>query len=266
MTEFRTGAALSDPDDRDWFFHESKLAGARPVFGEGSIDWRPIWTPRVQVANDCVAFDTAQKVWLCSQLHDPTPIPFPSPLFLYSQAVRLMTGGDFYDEGSQHRYVLKVARDAGFVPEADWPELAENIALVPPGHLYTDALCATLEAFYRIPDLRDCNRRGLPPPSVQIVEAMRRGYPVGRVSLVNRPYAEQGKRVWAGPVHDDGEGAWEGYHAETIGVWNEPERLFGIFGSWGADKGDEGVYWVTEAALNAHSAEFWVAKHAPGDL
>lgn len=267
MRQFLTGARLSDPDPRDWLFHEGQLAGARPVLGDGSIDWRDLWTPRVQCANDCVGFTTAQNMELRSKLTDPTPIPFPSPLYLYQRGVRLgRPDRSFSDDGSQFRWVLKAARDSGIVAESDWPELAENIYRVPPAHLFLAGSVATCEGFCRIPDGAECKRRGLPLPSAQIHEAMRRKNPVASVMLVNRQYAEMGAKTWTGPIADDGADAWEGYHAQSIIVSDRVGRRFGLGSSWGADLGDGGIFWVSDDALNEHLAEFWIVQSIPGDL
>ena len=141
------GCELSGWDNADWLFHEGKLAGFRPILPEGTIDWRPIHRFGVQAFNSCVAWDLCQKVYLCSQLHDPTPIPFPSPLFVYQRTVRTMNKGKpFVDNGSSCRIAMKVSRDTGFVPDSAWPEDPARLFEVPPGDLYQDGSLCTLEA------------------------------------------------------------------------------------------------------------------------
>jgi hypothetical protein len=79
-----------------------------------------------------------------------------------------------------------------------------------------------------------------------------------------------GNRVWTGPIADDGEGAWAGYHAETIVVSDRVSRRFGKASSWpkddGANRSDDGIYWISDDALNEWCAEFWCIKSAPLDL
>lgn len=260
------GAQLSDQDDRDWLYTDGKLAGARPILGpDEPVDFRPFWTQRTQCANDCVAFTTATLIEICSKIHDPTPIPFSSPLFLYQRAVRDQRRGSFVDDGSQFRFVLKAARES-LVAESDWPEDPKNVFLVPPADLYS---LAGIEAFYRIPDLSECERRGLPAPSQQVGDVMRRGFPVGCVMKVDRSFARMGAHLWTGPLGRDGtetaaDPYWEGYHAQAVIVSGGGKK--GLGSSWGAGTGDDGIYWLTDEAFDNYCAEFWVAQAAPLDL
>lgn len=264
MIELARGCELSGWDDADWLFHEGKIAGFKPIFPDGSIDWSPLHRFGVQAFQSCVAWDLCQKVYLTSMLHDPTPIVFPSPLYTYQRTVRVgREDRSFVDEGSSCRLAMKVSRDTGFVPDTDWPEDPERLFEVPPAHLYQDGVLATLEAFYRIPDGPMTLARGMPKPSVQIDASMRRGYPVGCVLEVNQAFAELGKKTWTGPIID---GTPAGYHAQTIIARDKPGRRFGLASTWGAELGDDGIFWISDDALDEYAAEFWVVQHAPGDL
>jgi hypothetical protein len=267
-------------DTRDKLFATSPLMGAPLVTTTSSMSFLEHVTYRVQKYASCVGWDLSQKIELwslltwASQVRDETgkilvesPIGFPSPLYNYTRA-RLLGEKDLprkdgdpllTDWGSGCRFAMKAVSETGLVLEGAWPESPETINRVPPADLFEDGAVATVDAYYRIPDGRVCKELGLPPPSVQIRDAMRRGYPPGCCMIVDQRYTEIGKATYDAPGGEIGGG-----HCQTIVVSDDERKALGLLSTWGRDVGDAGIFWVSDDYADKYFNDMWVVKSAPG--
>ena len=251
------------PDDRDYRFEDSKIFTCfRPVVASDSVDWLVHVEDmgfRVQIANDCVAYDLAQKAWLCAAIQGHRLKVFPSVLAPYAQA-RLL--GDppkrpgepiLTDWGSGCRFAMQASGEVGLVDEARWPELAENVNVVPPADVYHQGACATVEGYYRIADGESA--------SSKLFEALRRGYAPGFCMVVDQAFAD----LRGDATYVPG-GKALGGHAQTIAVYDAPRDRFGAISTWGRDHGHNGILWVPASYINRHAYDMWVVQVAPEAL
>ncbi len=246
---WKTGHVIGpfDPDEPKYKDHP-ELSGAAPIASDDT-DLRnekglmpPVWA---QIAQDCVAHSVSALAWTLAKTLD-TPLPFddePSKLQLYAGAQLILRPKQpLVDAGSVLSCMFQAGAEDGFASEKDWPEIPENINVVPPDDVWRSAERVIITGARRLSDGSASN--------LEMREALRRRRPTTICMRVDERFAEIGAGIYMGPG-----GRVIGSHCMVACGYVSSIRSFIIRNSWGTDFGDLGYALVHEDVVARLSYE-----------
>lgn len=204
---------------------------------------------RDQIAQDCCAHATSALLftWFMTS---GEPAPLASILAMYADAqLRARPKEPLVDQGCGLAQMFQGLKDVGFVLERDWPEIPENVNVIPPDDLQRDAEHRIVTSYHAIADGART--------SEELKAALQRRRTSTVCFMVDEKFANIGADVYDIPG-----GRVIGSHAQLVTGYSSTLKAFKIRGSWGLDFGDLGYSWVSERFMNLHTYEKFVVDAA----
>lgn len=253
-----TGNVRDIPDPRDFVYRPPPGA----LFGGTEYDLTDLCAGiRDQIAEDCTGHGTSAQAWAVAAA-EGRKLPELSALWPWTNGRILASGFPLYDQGTNLRSVYKglsgqTVRDSrgllsglGFVPEADWPELPENVNATPPDDLYREGAGATIGLYARIPE-------GDPEATLAgLLSALARKRPPTVCFVVDESFGGLGGGVYMG---NDGSKVLGGHCMLVVG-YSQTANAFLIRNSWGVGWGDNGYGWVNQGFILNHAYDLWTIE------
>lgn len=243
---WKTGHVLGpyDPDEPAYKDHP-ELSGAASIATD-DVDLRPEMPPvRLQIAQDCVGHGVSTLAWVLARSLGVS-LPFddvPSVLHLYAGAqLVLRPRQPLVDEGSVLSCMFRAGAEDGLVAEKDWPEIPENVNVVPPDDIWRKAERVVITGARRLSD----GANSIP----EMKAALRRRRPTTICMRVDERFAEIGPEIYMGPG-----GRVIGSHCMVACGYVSIIRSFIVRNSWGTDFGDLGYALVHEDVVARLSYE-----------
>jgi hypothetical protein len=218
----------------------------------GPIDDGRKWAAPVmqQLAQNCCSHAVRNAAYATAK-RAGRPIELPSCLALYAGAM-LMAGTKppLPDQGSSLRAMLAWTATVGLVAETRWPEVDENLCVVPPADVFEHGEAAVLLNWYTID----------PGPHFTdgIISALQRG----RFPAIAMP-VDDAFAAMADGIYEATGGAMLGYHAMCVLGWSSMTDAFLVQNSWGENFGDRGFVCVDRKLLGAIATDCVVIDVVP---
>lgn len=242
-----TGHRPDPLDPSDWRYqdHPERLGAKASDDVAREIDLRELFPPiRNQIAQNCTAHAVAAMLAANAKVRGLDVDP--SVLFLYAIAIlEEAPRRPLIDIGSGIRFMFRGMKGRGVTAEARWPELAENINVVPPDDAFIAAEENVIGDYYAIAD-------GAEGPA-DAIAALKNGRPFSCAMVVNEAFAATRRGVY------DGQGGKViGPHCMVcVGYVPPPVDAFRLRNSWGPDAHEDGYVLISRRVFALHTNSKW---------
>lgn len=233
---------------------DSKKYQAASQCVPGKVDLRP-WLTAVENQGDtmsCVANAVAGAYEYLAKMHTGNDVDV-SRLFVYYNARRLEVEADtpIEDDGACIRSAIESLKLYGACAEVTYPFDEKRVNEVPPPPVYAEAAQFLVEDMRLVPTelaaWKSCLAQGLPIIfGLNLYQSFERQRKKGMVPM---PSAREAAR------------ASHGSHAMLAVGYSDPDRVFIVRNSWGADWGDRGYCYIPyDYLLNSefNDGDSWV--------
>lgn len=254
LADLKTGHRLDPNDTRDRPYRDHADHAGAPLLPSDDVDLRDdLPEVREQIAQDCCAHAVADAVTQDAATRGVV-LDEPSRLFLYDVALlEERPKQPLVDAGCGLRWMFKGMKERGLTTEKRWPEIPENINVVPPDDCWRAAEEGTIGAYSAISDGSSS--------ADEAIAALRRRRVSTVCMRVDQKFTDTLKAVY-----DGAGGQVIGSHCMLVVGFSTALDAFLIRNSWGKHRHDGGYVWVSRRFYNLYTYGKWIVEFGTGAL